>query len=134
MPLWARAPCGLGLAGAWRLVGRFLRSCWLEDWGRLWSEPGKLPQVLCCGGEQELIVCPTWSTQPQPAELEDAFKMRKQHLDPFAISAGLLECGRARERSCDIAGILVDVARDLAMRCSWAASRLVRTQVTVGLL
>jgi len=109
-------------------------SCWWECWRRVWPELGKLLQVLCCGSEQELIVCPTRSAQPQPAELEDALEMGKQHLDPFAISAGLLECGRARERSCDIAGILVDVTRDLAMRCSRAASWLERTQVTLGLL
>ena len=48
-------PCGLGLAGAWALVG-FLPSCWLEDWERLWSEPGEFSQVLGGGGEQELVL------------------------------------------------------------------------------
>jgi len=49
---------------------------------------------LCRGGKQELVLCYTSSAQWQAAKLEDALEMRKQHLDPFAISTGLLEGGR----------------------------------------
>ena len=81
----------------------FLPSCWLKDQGRFWSELGKFPQVLCRGGKQELVLCSTWSAQSQPTELEDALEMGKQHFNPFAISAGLLEGGRTVKRSYPIA-------------------------------
>jgi hypothetical protein len=41
--------------------------------------------------------------------------MGKQHLDPLAIAARLLECGRVIEGSGHIASLFIDVAGDFAM-------------------
>ena len=40
--------------------------------------------------------------------------MGKQHLNSLAVTAGLIECGRAIHGPGHITGILIDIARDLA--------------------
>ena len=58
----------------------------------------------------------TGPTQAQPTKLQDTLEMGEQHLDPLALAARLIEGGRVIEGPGDIAGVLMDVARDLAMR------------------
>jgi hypothetical protein len=60
--------------------------------------------------------------------------MGEQHLDPFAIQAGLLECGRVIEGSGHIASLFIDVAGDFAMGRIRAALQLERAQIAFGLL
>jgi hypothetical protein len=43
----------------------------------------------------------------------------EQHLDAFAVSTRLLESLGLAERTGDVAGILMDAARDLARRLLW---------------
>src|SRR5271168_4131714 len=52
------------------------------------------------------------------------FEMCKAHLDLLALIAGSLELRRTHEAARMIAGILVDVASDLARGRVWTASRL----------
>ena len=60
--------------------------------------------------------------------------MGEQHLDPLALSARLLECGRVVEGSGHIAGLFIDVAGDLAMGRVRAALQFEGAQITVDLL
>lgn len=60
--------------------------------------------------------------------------MSEQHLDPFAIPAGLLEGGRVIDGSGHIAGLFIDVAGDLAMGRIRIALQFERAQIAFGLL
>jgi hypothetical protein len=55
----------------------------------------------------------------------------KQHLDPLALATRLVEGGRVIEGSGDIAGVLMDVARDLAMRGAAGSEGEMNFDVTV---
>jgi hypothetical protein len=93
IPLWARADA---VRARWVLgVGcaTFL-SGWLESWWWFGSEPGEFSQVLCGGGEKELILRAARTTEAESTELEDALEMGEQHLDPLTLVPGLLVgCG-----------------------------------------
>src|SRR5580704_14702977 len=78
------------------------------------DQHGELAEVLGGCGEMELVAGAVWSAQSQPIELQDAFQMRKQHLDLFALTArGPVHLGLG-DVARHIAGALVDGARDLA--------------------
>ena len=47
---------------------------------------GELTEVLCGGGEEELIFCAVWTSEAQSIELQDAFEMGEQHLDLLPLS------------------------------------------------
>jgi Helix-turn-helix domain len=64
--------------------------------------------------KREFILCAAGATQSQPAESENAFQVREQHLDTLAVAPGLLERLGTGECASDIASILVDIARDHA--------------------
>jgi len=72
------------------------------------------PQVLSDGGQNELIPGASWTAQSKPAELQDALEVCKPHLDLLALAPRLLEVLGADERSGDVTGMLMDIARDLA--------------------
>jgi hypothetical protein len=57
----------------------------------------------------------------------------EQHLNAFAVAAGLLESLSLAQRTSYVAGILIDAARDLARRLLWAASHLEGAHVAVEL-
>src|SRR5687767_1243614 len=57
--------------------------------------------------------------QAKPAQPKNAVQVGVQHLDAFAVSARLLESLGLAERTSDVAGILMDAARDLARRLLW---------------
>src|SRR5712692_4124673 len=57
--------------------------------------------------------------------------MGEQHLDAFAIAAGLLESRGVSEYTGGIASVFVDAARDFALRRLWAAFRLQRARATI---
>ena len=44
-------------------------------------------QVLGDGGQYELILGASWTTQPKPAELQDALQVREPHLDLLALTS-----------------------------------------------
>ena len=69
---------------------------------------GEFPEVLGGGGEVELVAGAARTTQSQPVELQDAFEVREQHLDLFALAArGLVSLGLGDVAS-HVAGALVD--------------------------
>ena len=78
-------------------------------------------------------MCTTGAAQPQPAQLQDALEVGEQHLDPLALAARLVEGRRVVEGSGDVAGVLMDVARDLAMRGLRTAPRFKKTGLAVVL-
>jgi hypothetical protein len=75
------------------------------------SEPS---QVLGDGGQNKFILGASWTAESKPAELQDALEVRKPHLDLLALAPRLLKVLGANERSGDVAGMLMDIARDLA--------------------
>ena len=44
-------------------------------------------QVLSDGGQNKLILGASWTTQSKSAELQDAFQVRKPHLDLLALTS-----------------------------------------------
>jgi hypothetical protein len=96
-------------------IGRGLRKTRIDCWW--WSsdqlcEPAK---VLRDSRECKLVSRPRWATQPKSPKSENTLEMSEQHLHALAMAARLLECGGARERSGDVASILMDAAGDLAL-------------------
>ena len=75
---------------------------------------GEPPQVLCNGGERELVLCAKRATQSKPAELQDALQVREPHLDLLALTPRPLEGLGASKRSGNVSCTLMDVARNLA--------------------
>jgi hypothetical protein len=71
------------------------------------------PQVLSDGGENELILGASRTTQSKPAELQDALQVREPHLDLLALTAWLLEGFGGRKRTGNVSGAFMDIARDL---------------------
>jgi len=54
------------------------------------------------------------AAQSKPVEPQDALEVCKPHLDLLALTSRLFETLRANERPGDVAGALMDIARDLA--------------------
>jgi len=90
---------------------------------------GHLAEVLGGRGEEELVFCAFGTSQAQSIQLQDAFEVRKQHLDLLPLSTGR----HIRVRGGNIAGqvtsAFVDGARDLAGR---HVGRAASPQVAVG--
>jgi hypothetical protein len=61
-----------------------------------------------------------------PLEAIVGLQVRKAHLDLLALVARFVELGSTHQGACMIAGILVEVARDLARGRVWTASRFER--------
>ena len=62
-------------------------------------------QVLSDGGQNKLILGGSWTTQTKSAELQDAFQVRKPHLDLLALTSRCLEASvpasdRVTSRAC----------------------------------
>ena len=91
------------------------------------------PQVLGDGGQNKLILGASWTAQSKPAEPQDALEVRKPHLDLLALAPRLLKVLGASERSGNVAGMLMDIARDLARWLLWAALGFERAYIAVEL-
>ena len=76
-------------------------------------------------------MCAARAAQSKSAESQDALEVGKQHLDPLAITARLLKRRGVGKCSGDIAGILMDAARDFALGRFRTASRLQRARAAV---
>ena len=72
------------------------------------------PQVLGDGRQNKLILRAAWATQSQPTEPQDALQVCEPHLDLLALAPRLFEALGANERPGNVAGALMDIARDLA--------------------
>src|SRR6476469_1904300 len=91
------------------------------------------PQVLSDGGQNKLVLSTPWTTQPKPAELQDTLQVREPHLDLLALPPRLLEALGTGERTGNIPGMLMDVARDLARWVFRTAPRFVWAYIAVEL-
>ncbi len=90
-------------------------------------------KVLHDGGEVELVACAGEAAQTHSLEAVMGLQMCKAHLDLLALVAGLGELRRPHQRAGMIAGILVEIAWDLAGGCLRAALRLERAGLAVPL-
>ena len=52
---------------------------------RCGNEPRQFPEVLGGGSEEELVFGAVRTSQAQAIELQDAFKVREQHLDLLSL-------------------------------------------------
>ena len=86
------------------------------DWWFSSHEPGKTSQVLCSGGQRELVAGASEASQPQSIQPQDALEVCEQHLDllPLAARPSVLLGGADASRY--VAGGFVNAARDLAYR------------------
>ena len=84
------------------------------------------PEVLGDGGEGELELRAMRSAQPEAIKSQNALEMSKQHLDLFAVTAGLHIIISFSNGTCYIAGLFMDIARYLAMRRKRTTLRLQR--------
>ena len=115
--------------GSAAVAGGLCRHCfhlWLH-----WPQPGESPQILGGRREQELILRPAWTAQPQPPELQDALEMGEQHLDLFPTAAGDLKFGRSGEGPRHITSVFVDILRNLACDIIRAALSLELADVAI---
>ena len=101
--------------------------------GRPRYQLGEAAQVLCNGCEGELILCTAWAAQPKPTKSQDAFEVGEQHLDAFAIATRSLEGLGFADGTSNVAGLLINAARDLPRRLHRAASHLERAHITIEL-
>ncbi len=53
---------------------------------RYWEQLGKFAEVLGCCCKVELVFCAVGTSKTQSIELQDAFKMREQHLDLLSLA------------------------------------------------
>ena len=104
----------------------------LSGW-RSRNQRGEPSQVLSNGGQNKLILGGSWTTQSKSAELQDAFQVRKPHLDLLALAPRLLEALGASERPGNVPGVLMYVTRDLARWLFWTALRFERAYIAVEL-
>jgi hypothetical protein len=56
----------------------------------------------------------SWTTQSKQAELEDALQVCEPHLDFLALKSRLLKALGASERTGNVSGMFMDIARDFA--------------------
>jgi hypothetical protein len=80
-------------------------------------------QVLHDSCEVELVACAGEAPQPNSLKSMVGLQMRKAHLDLLALVARFIELRRTREGAGMIAGVLVEVACDLAHGRVWTAPR-----------
>ena len=57
-----------------------------EDLRRKGDELRQFPQILGCGGKEELIFPPSRPTQAQSVEPEDALQVSEQHLELLSFA------------------------------------------------
>src|ERR1700757_2520220 len=72
------------------------------------------------------------ATQTEAPQPEDALEVGEQHFDALTVATRLLKGLGLAERTSDIAGILVDAARDLARWLLRAASQLQRAHIAIA--
>lgn len=84
-------PVGAGFLGSGRAQGP-------SDAAR--RQFGETPQVLCRGGQEELLPCPGQPAQLEPAQPEMLLEVSEQHLDLAALPGH----GGEHRRRCQLAG------------------------------
>ena len=73
-------------------------------------------EVLRGGDEMAFVSCTGDAAQAHPLEAMVGLEVRKAHLDLLALIARFVELGRPHQRASVVAGILIEVAGDFALR------------------
>jgi hypothetical protein len=81
-------------------------------WSR--NQRREAPQILSDGSQNKLVLGAPWTTTPKSTKPEDALQVCEPHLDLLALAARLFKALGAGERSGDVSGVFMDIARDLA--------------------
>jgi hypothetical protein len=66
------------------------------------------------GCEEKFVVGSVRTPEAQAREAKDSLEMRKQHLDVLPRTTGLHVFRRCRERAGHVAGVFMQIPRDLA--------------------
>src|ERR1700722_3553322 len=90
-------------------------------------------EVLDDGGEVEFVACTRQAAEPHAFEAVVNLQMGEAHLDTFALVARFGECLCLHLPPRDIAGVFMNVARDLSRRRVGTALPLECTDVAVVL-
>ena len=91
------------------------------------------PQVLSDGGQNKLILGASGATQSQSAEPQDALQVCEPHLNLLSLTSRLLEALGASKGACNVSGVFMDVARDLARGLLWGALRFEWASIAIEL-
>ena len=81
-------------------------------WSR--DQRREAPQILSDGSQNKLILGASRAAQSQSAQPQDALQVCEPHLNLLSLTSRLLKGLGASEGACNISGVLMDVARDLA--------------------
>jgi hypothetical protein len=73
--------------------------------------------------QNKLVLGASWTMQSKPTELQDALQVYEAHLNLLALTPRPLEAVGTSERSGNLSGVLMDIARDLVRRLFWTALR-----------
>src|SRR3954447_3031515 len=99
-----------------------------------WHEPlGHSSQVLRSRCHQEFIMGAAWTPQSQTVQLQNAFKMGKEHFHLFSLTARFLVFRRLRNTPRFVTRSFMDAAGDLAEWCIRTAAIFHRTVFAVEL-
>src|SRR5438477_9474682 len=90
-------------------------------------------EVLHDGGEMELVACSGKTPEPHAFEAMMSLEMCEPHLDALSFVSRSGECLCLHLSPCDVAGVLVEVARDLARIGCGAALGSDRARIAVAL-
>ena len=113
---------------------RRLRDTDSDRWRWPCQQFGEPTKVLGDGCQRELELGSVRPTQSQPAEPQDAFQMREQHLNTLSFTTRLFERFGLGQRAGNVAGLFIDATRDYAERRLWATLGLEQAAATVDVL
>src|SRR6202035_2016373 len=88
--------------------------CAPSAWGAAHGPKRERFEVLYDCGEMEFVARTGKASKPHPLEAVMGFQVCEAHLDTLSFVARSGECFGRHLLPCDIAGVLVEVARDLA--------------------
>ncbi|MET4035861.1 hypothetical protein ABIB94_007558 [Bradyrhizobium sp. JR7.2] len=72
------------------------------------------PQILSDGSQNKLVLGAPWAAQSKSAEPQDALQVSEPHLNLLPLTSRLLKALGPSEGPCNVSGVFMDVARDLA--------------------
>ena len=85
------------------------------------SQAGEAPEVLGGGGKEKFVLSSVWSPQTQTRQTKDSLEMCEQHLDFLSPATGLHVLRSCGVRTGHVAGLFVQIPRDLAGKSVRAA-------------
>jgi hypothetical protein len=86
---------------------------------------------LSRGGEEKLVIGSVWTPEAQAGKAQDALEMGEQHLDLLPTTTRLHVLRSCSKRTGHVAGVFVQISRDLAGDIVGAALRFEFADVAV---